>query len=130
MQLALRYPNTVFVGLDILYKESRKIYTSRRGLQLTHGDWRELKTIPDKSIDTILSLQGIGMWGLPGSPNFDATNEDGIRIVNSLTRIAKSGCVLRMDFLYGQELEFLRQNMPSNGWELENKHRLIIARKL
>ncbi len=126
IQLATRFPNTSFIGADILYEHERVVFPGKPGVQLTKADWRVLRTISDHSVDTILSLQGIGMWGMPGqSVRHSTTQEDGEKIIAALTRVAKSGAVVRID----GHPDFLYEKMNEKIWEVVHYEHVFIARK-
>lgn len=123
MQLALKFSQTSFIGLDILYQQELPVFPGKPGLQLTRGDWRFLEPIPDRSIDTLLSCQGIGMWGLPGGPG-EANEEDGRKVIRALERVARPGAVLRMDCVGN----FLENNLDRERWEMIRYGRAVIAK--
>lgn len=125
IQLALKFPEVTIIGTDILYQERRKIYPNKPGLQLTHSDWLELQTIPDRIIDVILSVQGIAMWGFPNSASIpEVSEEDGFRIIRAINRVSKPGTIMRLD----KNNEFLCQHLGSD-WEISPRHDTFIARR-
>lgn len=128
LQLALKFPDTSFIGTDILYDKERQVFPGKRGLQLTRSDWKSLRIIPDTSVDTILSCQGIGMWGVPGGANGATNDEDGQSVISAITRVSKPGAVVRID-ANGNALGFLKENMDKNTWEVHPTTDLFIARK-
>lgn len=127
LQLSEDFPDTTFIGLDALYEKEQKIFPNKPGTQLTKGNWHVLREIPDNSIDTIISVQGIGMWGLPGSAG-GTSIEDGKRIIVALNRVAKKNCVMRID-AQGPALQFLKDNLDPGIWEIAESNDLLIARK-
>lgn len=128
MQFALQFPKTSFLGVDILYEHERAIFPGKPGLQLTKGDWLSLRTIPDHSVDTILSLQGLGMWGVPGSSNRFASDEDGKKIIDAMTRVARIGATVRIDFSYGAA-QYFQEHMDEKIWETKILDEVFIAKK-
>lgn len=143
MQLAKEFPQTSFIGVDHLYFDktdnpkdpedpfysvaNRQVYPGKPGLQLAYGDWRDLSCVPDNSVDTIISVQALGMWGLPNGHS-TATEEDGKKIIAALTRVAKPGAILRTDM--GRK--FLEEHMDPKVWKVyttEGNDSGVIARK-
>lgn len=125
IQLALKFPLATIIGTDILYQNKRRIYPNKAGLQLTYADWHDLQAIPDKSVDAILSVQGIAMWGLPGSARRpDATYQEGMRIIHALNRISKPGTIMRLDI----KNEFLCSHIGHN-WDISSRSGVFIAEK-
>lgn len=130
-QLTLAFPDATIIGVDILYQTERRVFPNRAGLQLTHGDWRELTAIPSGSVDTILSCQGLTMWGLPigateRTRGNDISEDDGFRIIKTLNRISKPGTVIRFDSI--EKDTFLRANLGSN-WNILPHEHIFIARR-
>lgn len=129
MQLALRFPKTTFIGVDRLYQTNTKVFPEKYGLQLTGDDWRFLNKIPDNSVDTILSCQGVGMWGLPFPFRDGVTEEDGRRVIEALQRVSKVGTVIRFDDHAGHTSKYLTPLLEPN-WEVQPYPRLFVAKKL
>ena len=125
IQLAQKFPGVTIIGVDSLYNDERKVYQNRTGLQLTKADWRELRPIPDKSVDVILSVQGIAMWGMPRSGNFNGVaDEDGLKVIKAINRVTKLGAIVRMD----QKNPFLCEHIGSN-WKIASRDDVFIAKK-
>jgi hypothetical protein len=103
MQLAERHPQTSFIGVDILYDKKNKVYPGKPGLQLTKDNWVDLKQIPNGSVDTIISYQALGMWGLPEILEDDDLEEISVKkaslgkIGATLTRVVKKNGTIWMD---------------------------------
>ena len=132
MQLALKFPQTTIVGVDALYQTKRRVFPLKPGLQLVYADWRYLKSIPTASVDTILSCQGITMWGLPfkGDANSRANEvpqDDGFKIVQALNRVSKPGTVIRFDGNY--TATFLRKNLGEN-WDIDPREDVFAAQRM
>lgn len=124
IQLALKYPEVTLIGTDILYKAEKKVHPNRAGLQLTHDDWRKLQNIPSGTVDAILSVQGIAMWGFPGRGH-DTSEEDGFKIIEAIERISKPGTIMRLDI----KNDFLVKNIGKN-WEIDPRNDVFIARRI
>lgn len=119
IQLSKKFPLTTIIGTDILYN-NKKIFLHKIGFQLTYGDWRSLNRIPNASIDTIISCQGVAMWGLgPKNPI-----EDKNKIIQTLNRISKHGTIIRFDI----KNDFLCRNIGSN-WEISEREDVFIAKR-
>lgn len=86
------FPETVFVGVDTGYDRQVKPDLIHPGVQLTKDDWNVLSTIPDKSVDTIISLQGAMRWGI---------NNQG-DLINAIDRVAKPGAIFRFDVTFSE----------------------------
>lgn len=125
MLLSMKFSKTTFIGVDILYKEKRPIHPSSVGLQLSHGNWESLECIPNSSIDTILSLQGVTMWGL-SSKNNQSTENDTNQIIESINRVSKIGTILRMDRT-GKEVLF--EEKLKKNWEVVYHPNTLLAIK-
>lgn len=128
-QFSLQFPGTTFIGVDSLYQNEERVFLNKKGMQLVKDDWRFLRTIPDGSIDTILSCQGVSMWGLPGISSEDVSEEDGLLVVNTLQRISKPGTVIRFDDTDQNATVFLRPFLEKN-WEIVPHQAAFIAQKL
>lgn len=116
MEYSLQYPDTVFIGVDQGYQGTQTPFVDRPGIQLVHDDWSRLTSIPDASVDTILSSQGLFRWG---------TKEDDPKgtedIVRTLNRITKTNSVIR----YNWDAEKLRSHylaveraLTRHGWNV------------
>lgn len=130
IQLALTFPQTTIIGVDLLYQTKRKVYPNKPGLQLTHADWRHLESIPSASVDTILSCQGVSMWGLPFEGNSewggnDIPESDGLAIVNALNRVSKPGTILRLDY---NNNTFLYKHLKKN-WTISSREDVFVAQR-
>jgi hypothetical protein len=126
LQLAMKFPEATIIGVDHLYQANNRVFLNRPGLQLTHGDWRYLENIPDASIDTILSCQGVTMWGLESN----VYEEDKIKIVQSLKRVSKVGTVLRFDgYVNESAVQFLIEHLGSD-WDVRSLAKTFAARRM
>ena len=128
MQLSQAHPETTFLAIDTGYNTKKPPELNKPGLQLVKGDWATLSTIPDNSVDAILSLQGAFTWGY-------RTNEEANTLIDTVTRIAKPNAILRFDigsFRVGQSLtkESIFELFQSKGWEITSIENTAIARKL
>jgi hypothetical protein len=128
MEFSLEHPDTVFIGIDVGYSKTNKLKLSQPGLQLTRDDWTILETIPDKSVDTILSLQAAFTWGFE-------TNKEAEKIIKAISRVAKEGAILRFDMDFGRgdstaTWEGVLDVFQSHGWELTVVGSSVIAKKL
>ncbi|HZE87844.1 MAG TPA: class I SAM-dependent methyltransferase [Methylomirabilota bacterium] len=88
-EFARLYPQTTIIGIDNCYTESRKLNLEKPGLQLTKDDWKTLGSLPNKSVDTILSVIGVIPYGI------DTKQPDSAQVVDTITRIAKPGGIFR-----------------------------------
>lgn len=135
MQFAEKHPETSFIGIDSLYQEKRKVRPGQPGLQLTHGNWNDLAPIPNNSIDTIISLQSLSFWGLPGfggrrgvKPDDELTD----RIVKSLYRVLKVGGTIRLDTLGEGDpvADYLTSRMDPRVWQFGTDSGIFLAKKI
>ena len=137
MQLAERHPDVSFVGVDILYDKKNPIYPGKQGLQLTKDDWEDLKQIPDGSIDTIISYQALGMWGLPvisddETPEKVQAKTNRLKKIGStLTRVVKTNGTVWMDGDM-EKLKQLEAHLDPKVWEchIRDTGFNFVARKL
>lgn len=130
MQLSQLFPQTIFIGLDKLYREKRIIFPHKRGLQLSFGDWNHLNNLKAESIDSIFSVQSLSFWGIQGVGGYhfkDFNLSSWTNILNELERILKKGGVFRFDL--PQNGEFLLNHMDPNIWQNESSSQVLIGRK-
>lgn len=123
MQLSIKFPNITIIGTDILYKQVKKVFPNKKGLQLTHGDWKELGSIPDSSVDRIMSVQGITQWALPANGN-QVSVEQGLKIISSINRVSKPFAIVRFD----TKNPFLCDNIGDN-WQISSRSDVFIAQR-
>lgn len=131
LEYALDFPETTFIGIDKGYERKEEISLSQPGVQLTQDDWTELSSIPDQSIDTILSCQGIFMWGIPSKGEIDANvpvNHTDI-ILKAMSRISKTGTILRFDHHESDE-KYLIDLLKQYGWQVEFFEQTAAAKKI
>lgn len=119
VQLSQKFPQTTIIGIDILYK-NKKIFPHKTGLQLTYGDWKSLDGIPNASIDTIISCQGVTMWGLCSEQPI----KDKLKIIQTLNRISKHGTIMRFDM----KNDFLCKEIGPD-WEISEREDVFIAKR-
>jgi len=134
-QIAMASPTTTCIGVDIRYGVKTPINTTVPGVQLTHDDWLSLKTIPDQSIDVVLSCQGLGAWGWPYINDFvsasDESKEKMRQAVATIDRITKPKATLRIDFFQKTHIEYFSNLLKEKGWETStyNHNNTLIAQK-
>lgn len=92
LQFSIDFPRTTFIGVDSSYDKIVSIKTNKPGVQLTQDNWKTLSTIPDRSINTIISCKGAFTHGI-----HESNPEDSLKIINSLNRVVKEGAILRFD---------------------------------
>lgn len=119
LQFSKDYPKTVFIGIDERYDQKGVTDIKQSGVHLINDKWSTLRTIPDQSVDTILSFKGAFTHGV-----HESNPQASLEIVNTLNRVAKPGAILRYDtdrgwsgnYEKGDEwrVNFLRDN----GWEV------------
>jgi hypothetical protein len=118
LQYAELYPETSFIGIDIGYAVERRFKPNYPGVQLSKDSWNVLHTIPDHSIDTVLSSQGVMMWGVPrengpyGNDQLHVIEE----FMRALNRVTKSGALFRYD---GHEEEKIVNLFNKYGWDVK-----------
>lgn len=135
MQLSEKYPLTTIIGFDSLYQEQRRVKPDKAGLQLSYADWENLSGLKNDSVDNIISLQGILMWGVPGVggrryEKFDPSFFK--KIMNELRRVLKVGGVIKLDAgaVGPEDIDFLKKEMDPKEWEISEYPTLLIARKI
>ncbi len=123
-QFALNFPHTTFIGVDINYDNTTMINLSQPGLQLVKDDWYQSKSIPDHSIDTIISLEAALRWGAQ-------TPEDAARLITEIDRISKEGTVFRGSWtLNNTDSNFILEIFRHHGWQAQMIEGCIIAEKV
>jgi len=119
LQFSKDYPNTVFIGIDDRYKQEEVVDIKERVIHLMNDDWHFLKTIPDQSVDTILSCKGAFTNGV-----YKSDSETSFKIINTLNRVAKPEAVLRYNTDRGWSVnykegdEWIVNFLRDNGWEV------------
>ncbi len=110
-EFAIKYSHTVFIGIDNNYSFQRQVSLRKEGAQLTYDSWDFLSTLPDHSVDSIMSVQAAAMYGEPET------------VVPALTRVAKPGAVLRLDM---GGVRFARV-LVRYGWTVYYNNLIVIA---
>jgi hypothetical protein len=126
IQLSQIYPEACIVGVDAGYDQIEKPDIGKPGLQLVKDDWSTLTSIPDNSVDTILSVQGAFTWGF-------GSNEEAIPLVQTITRVAKDGAVLRFDRGFSVAPNTATEDgvydlLRKHGWDIEIVDFSVIAK--
>ncbi|MBI3366113.1 hypothetical protein HY041_00600 [Candidatus Roizmanbacteria bacterium] len=64
LQFFRDFPKTMFIGVDTGYDRTEAVNINNPGVQLINDNWESLITIPDHSIDTLLSCAGAFTHGV------------------------------------------------------------------
>lgn len=132
MQLAEKFQQTTFIGVDRLYRDLRKIDYSKVGLQLTRGDWDDLSFLPNQSVDTVLSVQALLLYGLNqehDSYNIKIDEQIFQQVFSQLERIMKKGATIRCDFTLGLDKNKLLSLIDQSVWEISQNDTIFALRK-
>ncbi len=99
------FPESVLVGVDVGYDRQVKPNLNKKGVQFSKEDWDVLATIPDNSVDSLMSVAGAFLHG-KAAP-----------VVQAVTRVAKEGTVLRVDQIGVADRHGLYvDELVKNGW--------------
>lgn len=96
------------------------------GVQLVKDDWSKLDTIPDKSVDTFLSLKAAFYWG------FESLDEEHVsQLIDTITKKSKLNATLRFDTAYDDrgKFEIVNRKLSENGWKVTTVEATTIAYK-
>lgn len=123
------FPDTTFLGVDYGYEKPITLDLTKPGVQLSKDDWTSLSTIPDNSMDTIISAQGAFVWGV-GAANEDGSEE---KVLTAVTRVAKPGAILRYD-VFSQDHhkkgnERVNNKLREIGWDITEVPLGVVAVK-
>ena len=129
MQLALKHGNTTFIGIDTLYEQKRIIYPKSPGLQLTRSNWEDLEGIPDGCVDSLVSLQSLGVWGIAEIGDRPKTRETLEIIGTTLNRVTKKGGTLLFDTILGKDHGF-GEVLKDLGWKYQFESGKAVATKI
>ncbi|HSX43420.1 MAG TPA: class I SAM-dependent methyltransferase [Candidatus Saccharimonadales bacterium] len=118
-ELARIYPDTMFLGVDPGYDRLQRapFDVRKAGVQLGKDWWTALSLVPEASVDSIISVEGIGrsIHGLYAG-SFNAG-----RAVEAISRVARPGAELR--FNAPQQtgyLDYLEQTLGADGWNVDH----------
>jgi hypothetical protein len=127
-------PKAKFIGVDRGYQDTEPLDIQMPGAQLIHGVWDRLEDIPDNSVDRILSVQGAFTWSKNDGPNRLDIPDDTPSIndiVQTITRIARKGAILRFD-CEGKKRENNEaiSAVRKLGWDVDFEPETAVAVKL
>ena len=113
------FQETTFIGVDQGYnKGSSPLDLKRKGVQLLPDDWQALLSLPDRSVDTFLALEGPMRHG------------DTEAAIQAITRTAKDGAILRYNtYLFPGLSERVTTILEKNGWDVTHAPKGDIAVK-
>lgn len=139
LQYSREFPETTFIGVDSGYEKFVRVDLNKPGVQLSKDDWSNLASIPDNSVDTILSIQGAFRHGVG---HYGDPKEGELEILKAMTRVAKSGAILRYDIqteIYDTPRSTSRGIVENNsriaellnqlGWKVTFTHNTAVAVK-
>lgn len=135
LQFSRDYPMTNFIGVDARYDQVSPVDIKEPGVHLIDDYWSDLRTIPDCSVDTIISERSLFTWGI-GSNEEPETNK---QIIDSINRVTKPGAIMRYDTERGSasgedeggdEKRWIVNFLNANGWDVfEDKGKTNVAIK-
>ncbi|HYH75511.1 MAG TPA: hypothetical protein VD735_06150 [Candidatus Saccharimonadales bacterium] len=119
LQYSKMYPRTSFIGVDSRYDQQRQPRMDRPGVQLTQGSADALAGIANASMNTIL-VPNEASW-IPDEVPLNT-------VVAELTRVAKTGTVLRTHIQHQNLQRAVSNVLQRHGWQvqgvLDNRQRL------